>query len=58
MPEHPQEKTAFLSFPKAGKNVTQWHGSIAVFPNIVIFKPMIEDQVKEQGENSNDGKGM
>ena len=58
MPEQPQKKASFLTFPKASENVFEWHGSIAMLPNIVVLEAMVYNQIKYQSDNSEYRKGM
>lgn len=58
VPEHPEQKAAFLPFPKAGENVSHRHDGIGMLPCVVVLKIMVEDDVKDNAYYSENRKGM
>ncbi len=58
MPECPEQKTTFLSFPKAGKNIAHWHFGIRMLPHIMILEEVIEQHVKQGADNSQNARSV
>ena len=52
MPEHPQEKSAFLTAPECTENEAHGHLVVEVLPDVFEFIPVST----EQSENQRDGR--
>ena len=51
VPEHPEEKSAFLSAPKRTEHEAHRHGVVQVLPDVLKLVPVPEEQHKHQGDD-------
>jgi hypothetical protein len=55
VPESPKEETAFLSFPKAGKDVLHGHFLVGVLPYIMKFEVVVKEHREHHHDDTDYG---
>src|ERR1043166_9385602 len=58
MPERPKQKTSFLSFPEAGKNIAHRHFTVAMLPYIMELEIMVPKHDEKRSDDPENRKAM